>query len=915
MLRFFRPLILLVISVVCLADNLIYMRVDQPVIEKRIQAVPASDRERVDTLKAQFKAAGCAPEMIQEQAVPDEALPNVICIIPGADPGAIVVGARLESKAKGEEAAVDWGGPVMLPLLAESLNSAPHHPTFIFVAFAGPEHGQVGAVEFLKQLNDEQRAQIDAMIQLDKVGRTPADYAFPGPSATQLATTHERTTGMVQGHSPTTLSKVLPLATASLKLPEVPRNSDGVSASEAKAFEDFNIPAIVLHSPAYAMITPPGKMQQVRLSRTAIDPKTYTDTYNLMSVYLLYLDKVYYMARAKAAATQVAQKGAPATSDSAAAPASPGAVTASVSNPATGAAPATTAAAPPAPPSEPASTNPIFRSTARLVQVDVVVTDKQGKPIPGLSQSDFTVMQDGKPQKIRVFEPHTGNAVAESSSSAPAAPALPRDTYSNHPKAATSDSWTIVLFDLLNTPTTNQEYARKQLLELLKTVPKGRPVALYVLTNRLVMIQGFTDEPEKLLRAAERMIPSTSHVLTTEAQRQHEVGQITAATAESMAAAPSGITTDNPVIADMNNRPLQQLRDLESFQIADRANFTLAAFDALSRAVSGYPGRKNLIWLSASFPVQIMADPQQETQPWRNASNFRNALAEAGVLLAKSRIAVYPTDVRGLEGRGLDISTSASESREWTGASKAGNYGNLIGEQTAAYAEERTTMKKIAEQTGGEAFVGTNDLKLAMQRSMDDGSTYYTLAYTPDKIDPETVFHKIDVKTNQPSVKLAYRRGYYSAGQKTPAVAVGAAALRGALQPGMPQSTMVFFTATVLPPDATHKDVRIQYVVNPNTVTFEAVTGDKKRIVLDCIAIAYDKEGHEVGHASDTLDGVIQPAALETVMTHGVPARQEMTLPPGVYNLRLGIMDRPSQQIGTLDVPLVVPESATAAKK
>ena len=170
------------------------------------------------------------------------------------------------------------------------------------------------------------------------------------------------------------------------------------------------------------------------------------------------------------------------------------------------------------------------------------------------------------------------------------------------------------------------------------------------------------------------------------------------------------------------------------------------------------------------------------------------------------------------------------------------------------------------------------------------------------------------MKTNHPKVKLAYRRGYYSTGQKVPEVAVGAAALRGALQPGMPPATMVFFTATVMPPDATHKDVRIQYVVNPNTITFEDVADNKKRIVLDCIAIAYDKEGHEVGHASNTLDGAIQAAAYETVMARGVPAVQEITLPAGVYNLRLGIMDRASQQIGTLDVPLVIPQTEAAKK-
>ena len=109
--------------------------------------------------------------MMQEQAVPNEGLPNLICMVPGPDPGAIVVGTRLESNAKGDEAEVDWGGPILLPLLAESMISAPHHQTMIFVAFAGHDHGLAGANYFLSHLNDEQRAQSQAMIQIDKIGR------------------------------------------------------------------------------------------------------------------------------------------------------------------------------------------------------------------------------------------------------------------------------------------------------------------------------------------------------------------------------------------------------------------------------------------------------------------------------------------------------------------------------------------------------------------------------------------------------------------------------------------------------------------------------------------------------------------------------------------------------------------------
>ena len=265
LVRFLKLALVFVLVTACLADNLTYMRVDRSVIEKRLQPVPATDNERVDAIRAQFRAAGCAPEMIQEQAVPNEGLPNLICMVPGPDPGAIVIATRLDSNAQGEEAVVDWGGPILLPLLAESLNSAPHHQTMIFAAFAGHDHGFAGANYYLNHLNNEQRAQIRAMIQIDKIGSAPAAYAFPGPDTAQMATVGKRPVAMETAHEPTTLSKVLPIAARSLKLADVPTQINDIPATEARAFEQANIPAIVIHSPSYTLISPPGRMEPARL--------------------------------------------------------------------------------------------------------------------------------------------------------------------------------------------------------------------------------------------------------------------------------------------------------------------------------------------------------------------------------------------------------------------------------------------------------------------------------------------------------------------------------------------------------------------------------------------------------------------------------------------------------------------------
>ena len=250
-------------------------------------------------------------------------------------------------------------------------------------------------------------------------------------------------------HEPTTLSKVLPIAARSLKLPEEPIQINDIPATEARAFQEANIPSIVIHSVSYAAITPPGKIEQVRLMRTELDPKVYADTYNLMCVYVLYLDKVYSLAWSKAtggpdrAGTWCARMEALLLLVRSRLPRLPRASQLSSANTTVAASTAAPRASatephlqPSPPPAEGTPTNPVFRTTTRLVQVDVVVTDKQGRPIPGLTQADFTVLQDGKPQQVRVFEPHTGGANGEDSTAAANTPKLPPNTYSNHPRCS-----------------------------------------------------------------------------------------------------------------------------------------------------------------------------------------------------------------------------------------------------------------------------------------------------------------------------------------------------------------------------------------------------------------------------------------------------------------------------------------------
>jgi hypothetical protein len=110
----------------------------------------------------------------------------------------------------------------------------------------------------------------------------------------------------------------------------------------------------------------------------------------------------------------------------------------------------------------------------------------------------------------------------------------------------------------------------------------------------------------------------------------------------------------------------------------------------------------------------------------------------------------------------------------------------------------------------------------------------------------------------------------------------------------------------VLPPDTTHKTVRIDYAINPHDVIFAGTPENTRRVTLDLMAVAWDKEGKDAGHSSDRIDSSVPTKAYEEVMRSYIPAHQELELKPGTYTLRLGVVDRSSRKIGTMDVPLTI---------
>jgi len=306
----------------------------------------------------------------------------------------------------------------------------------------------------------------------------------------------------------------------------------------------------------------------------------------------------------------------------------------------------------------PSSENTI-RITARMVYVDVVVHHTSGHLVRGLTQNDFKVFEDGKPQQIDYFSAHTYDMAGPRP---PAPPPAERNVFSNVPDRGPVGSVNILLFDLVNTAPADQQYAPRQMLDFLKALPPGQQIALFVLSEQLHMFQSFTGSSDLLVAAAKMINPKNMRLYQSDAEQLRQIEDIASIHSAQLA---SEITFENNQTNEMRQR------------------ITLMAFSQISLAAAGYPGRKNLFWLSGSFPLSLTQESQYNiTAPLQystlNEPNMPTAdtttVTDTSKVIANAQIAVYPISAIGLQvgGLGVDVSgrstAALSDSLERTGS-------------------------------------------------------------------------------------------------------------------------------------------------------------------------------------------------------------------------------------------------------
>ncbi len=358
---------------------------------------------------------------------------------------------------------------------------------------------------------------------------------------------------------------------------------------------------------------------------------------------------------------------------------------------------------------------PVFKAGANLVEVDVVVRDKKG-PVLGLTKDDFTLLDNGKAQKISVFSVRSSSKSTQTARRAavPLAPGTVSNRASGDEGAGTE---TVLLIDQKNTLQTDQAYAIQRIAKFVEQRRANDRIGIYVFGRDGILraVQELTRDGEALTRAAKSLTAQDPSYRTS----------------------------------DVTGMAAKAVSDYICGLLRDRETDTKHVLDAIARHVAQVPGRKGLIWLSASFPIRW-------PPMYGDCVDFTPDMERLARTLNDANVALYAVDARGLMGA-LSGGTSISNAEAGGGRSQG-----VFQTRALPQLDGVATMNLLAGRTGGDVYLNDNGLEDSMRAAVEDADLTYVLGFYPaqDLHDHDVHSHSLKVKVSRSGVTVRSRENY-----------------------------------------------------------------------------------------------------------------------------------------------------------
>ncbi len=522
---------------------------------------------------------------------------------------------------------------------------------------------------------------------------------------------------------------------------------------------------------------------------------------------------------------------------------------------------------------QPASTSQrptvVFHSSVDLVTVNVVVRDRAGNIVRGLTRNDFTVLEDGKSQTISTFDfEEVSTAPAETpvpemptvlggvgrAAAAPAAPLESKPLVDLHGRRLIA-----MLFDLSSMqPEEIQRSVTSAREYIAKRLTPADLVAIATLSTTLQVPQDFTSDKDALLRTIDR------------------IGGL------------EGMGFDEIVAGDPTDDTNTDFTPDDSEFTLFNTDRRLQALQSLTEAMSGIEQKKSLIYFCSGM-----------TQTGMDNSVALRTVVDRAV---RSNVSIYTVDARGLQALGPAGDASQASVRgqsAFSGAAVSNRFDTMVASQDA--------LSSLAEDTGGRAFFDQNDFHGVFDRVVADTSAYYLLGFSSTDRARDGKFRRLKVVVKRPDLKLEYRAGYYAPRDF-------AHSGREDREQQLTEQLLSDLSVTDLPVYASSAYFRLRanryfvpvWVVVPGSKVPFNQSRDKDRATIDVAGVVRDAAGTPVARIRDTVN--LSVATAEEVRRKNVQYQTDLDLPAGTYTLKVVVRENEGGTMGSFESKLTVPD-------
>ncbi|MCI0665148.1 MAG: VWA domain-containing protein, partial [Acidobacteria bacterium] len=587
------------------------------------------------------------------------------------------------------------------------------------------------------------------------------------------------------------------------------------------------------------------------------------------------------------------------------------------------------------------SQDPLVRIETELVQIDLVVADKNGKLVRDLKREDFELFEDGKKQQITHFA--AGTATKPATWLRAERPPQARE---NKTTVTTTEvrggRYIVIAVDDFHLAAENLMIAKRTLQRFInEQLVAGDQIAVVTTSGNVGLFQQFTSDREVLERAISRLsvqnrtVTSSSDVprisdyqaelidlgnrealelAALEIMRLENVAPPPPPGGRGGGGRPGGPGGQSPFGGvSARERAEEQAKSKARSIVAQNAHYTRATLDILDstiRSLRQLTGRKMLVLLSDGFFLGGSSSSQ-----FFDIRRITDAATRSGVV-------IYSIDARGLIAMppGGDASTPSRIETDLPGAQARIEMGSLDA--------KRDGINALARDTGGFLVINTNDLNLGLQRVLDDNETYYVLAYEPPESRRDGRFHKIEVRiADRPELKARTRKGYLAPTPEKPPeksaekqrekspekVAQEAKATKDAqIKSGL---------ASLFPLREIPIEISVEFIdiagrgpsalinahIDASALELQR-TNDLLTDTIDLTVAVFDERGKVAHSHSERLSLNLKASVLETIVKKGFSYRRHISLKPGFYQARIALREEGTARLGSAASWVEIPD-------